>query len=255
MKPFLFEGSFLETPTYYVLYLLGFLAAIILATKKAKRDGLNPVRAVDLGMVLFITGVLGARLFHIIFESPRYYLDHPLRIFYFWQGGFVLYGGIIGGTIGGILFLRWLKEPVARWADLVAPCFYLGLAIGRAGCLSAGCCYGKNTELLWGVVFSDPRSAAPLHLMLHPTQFLEMLFAFIMCAVTWRLFPGPTKRPSIALVFAFMTYALFRFFLEFLRGDPERGLYFNGVVSMSQMVSILVILGGLVWLRYFCKKV
>src|SRR5690606_22131108 len=121
MLPFLFENTAFEIPTYYVLYLLGFLIAIYLATRRARRFNLSPLIAVDSGIVAFITGVGGARLVHILVEAPAYYLENPIRVFYLWQGGFVFYGGLIFGSLCVIWFLRRKREPVVVWADAVAP--------------------------------------------------------------------------------------------------------------------------------------
>lgn len=253
MKPFLFENTAFEIPTYFALYMLAYLGAIILGTRKAKRDHLNPVRAVDLGMMIFASGFIGARLFHILLEAPQYYLQHPVRVFYFWQGGFVLFGGIIVGIISCSLFLKALKEPIGKWADVVAPCLLLGIAIGRVGCLSAGCCYGHQTDWFWAIVFNHPRSGAPLHIPLHPTQILEVIFSLAAALAIWKIFPGPTKRPGIAFVCAILAYSIFRFFVEFLRGDFDRGVYFS-FLSTSQIISVLGVVGCLGWLWHFRKK-
>lgn len=254
MRPFLFEHTFLEVPTYFVLYLLAYLGAILLGTRKAMRDGLSPVRAVDVGMVIFASGFVGARLAHILIEAPEYYLAHPIRVFYIWQGGFVLYGGILVGILCTYLFLRRLNEPIGRWADVIAPCLLLGIGIGRAGCLSAGCCYGGETHLFWGMVFTDPRSGAPLHLSLHPTQALEMVFGLSASLAFWKIFPGPTSRPGIAFVWMLMVYSVFRFGIEFLRGDLDRGFFFNGALSSSQLISIGILIYSAGWMLYFRKE-
>lgn len=248
MLPFLFSGTSFETPTYYVLFLLAFLGAILLGARRARAYGLNPVRAVDLGIVLFLGGVIGARLFHVIFEAPLYYVQHPERIFYLWQGGVVLFGGVILGTISGVVFMRYIGEPIGRWADLVAPSMFLGLGIGRMGCLSAGCCHGSPTQSFWGMVFTDPRSAAPLYSALHPTQILEALFSFLMCFVFWRVFKSPPKRPGFALVLALLVYSVFRFHIEFLRGDDDRG-YWAGL-STSQWIALVMIGISVVSLKF-----
>lgn len=248
MLPFLFTDTVFETPTYYLLYFLAFLGAIILASNRAQSYSLKPVRAIDLGIWCFVGGFLGARFFHIIFEAPSYYLERPLRIFYFWQGGFVLFGGILVGILAGYLFLKSKDEPIGRWADLAAPSLLLGIGIGRVGCLAVGCCYGTVTDWWWGMVFSDPRSAAPLHISLHPTQFLESLFGFISALIFLIIFRKPPSRPGFAFVCALLVYSVFRFFIEFLRGDQDRGLYFSGMISTSQIISLVTVLACLVWI-------
>jgi phosphatidylglycerol:prolipoprotein diacylglycerol transferase len=254
MIPFLFPHTPFETPTYYVLYLLAFLGAILLATKRAERYGSSPVLAIDLGMVTFVSGVLGARLFFAIFSQPDYFLRNPFRIFYVWQGGFVLYGGILFGIIGGYLFLKSKGANVGRWADIVAPAVLLGIGIGRMGCLAAGCCYGAETDWSWGMVFTNLRSAAPLNIPLHPTQLLEAIFGFISCVIFSIIFRRPSKMNGSALLWALLIYSLFRFGIEFLRGDAIRGLYVDGKVSSSQLIAVATALICSFWLIYLFKK-
>lgn len=247
MKPLLFEGSILETPAYYVLYLFGFLGAVMLFSQRAKSKGFDPVFAIDLGAFSFLFGVIGARLFHIFFESPSYYLSHPVRIFFVWQGGFVLYGGLILGTIAGIFFLKkkgYGRSQILNWADLSVPSIFLGIAIGRMGCLAAGCCHGKVTQMFWGLLFTDPRSSAPLNVPLHPTQIIEALSALILCGLFIlidRRSEGSRKQGALFL-WGIISYGIVRFFIEFLRGDLERGVYLSGSLSTSQMISLCVVL-------------
>ncbi len=254
MLPFLFQNSSFETPTYYVLYLLSFLAAIILATRTSSRYQLSPVRAVDLGIVAFTSGIIGSRLFHIFFEAPHYYREHPIRIFYLWQGGFVLYGGLIVGFLACYYFLRRYQEPVRLWADAVAPCILLGIAIGRIGCLAAGCCYGHEADGFWGMVFTHPGSAAPLNIPIHPTQILESFGTFILAGIHYWALRKPPRIHGTGFISATLSYCVLRFMIEFLRGDPERGFLFNGLFSTSQFISLLVIAASVTALVYLHRR-
>jgi len=243
MNPILFSDTIIETPTYFVLYLLAFLGAILLGARLAKSRGLSPVMAIDLGIVSFISGFVGARLFHILFESFSYYQENPLQIFAFWQGGFVLYGGVIVAVPVMIVFLKWKQQDLWQWADLGVPAFFLGLGIGRLACLSAGCCHGSVTDWWWGIMFTNPYAAAPQHLFLHPTQILESLFAFSLCLVLLMLYRKGSRLPGVLALGGGLSYAVFRFFIEFLRGDHDRGLYLEGSISTSQILSLALFLG------------
>ncbi len=254
MLPFLFPGTWAETPTYFALYLLGFLGGIILGTRIAIRYGLNPVRAVDIGIGSFVFGFAGARLFHILLEAPQYYIQHPIRVFYFWQGGFVLYGGLICGILGCCALIRYWKDSPGTWANVAAAPILLGIGIGRMGCLAAGCCHGATTDWWWGMVFTNPRSGAPLHIALHPTQALEALFAFTMAFVIYKVYPKPPQRAGEPLVMAMLSYSEFRFVIEYLRGDFDRGVYFENVLSTSQIIAVAAVIGCLIWLFWPHKK-
>lgn len=246
MIPFLFPHTPFETPTYYVLFLLAFLGAIVLATHRAQKLEVSPVRAVDAGMVTFLFGIIGARLWHVLLGAPTYYWEHPIRVFYLWQGGFGLYGGLILGVLGTAAFLKWKKEDLWVWGDLAAPCILLCIGIGRMGCLSTGCCYGAPTQAFWGLVFSDPRSGAPLHVSLHPTQLLEAIFGFGSAFIFHRIYSSRLKVTGCGLVFALMSYGIFRFFNEMLRGDSSTGYYFTHQLSSSQIVSLSMVASGII---------
>lgn len=249
MIPVLFSDTLIETPTYFLLYMSAFFIAILMSSYLAKSRSLSPVVAIDLGVILFVSGFLGARLFHILFEALDYYLENPIKIFSFWQGGFVLYGGVIAAIPAAIYFLKRRKQSLWTWADLIAPCFFVGLGIGRLGCLSAGCCYGSVTDWWWGILFTDPLAAAPRHLYLHPTQILESVFAFSLAGfLVYVLRKASWRTGSIALVGA-LSYSVFRFLLEFLRGDPDRGLYWSGAISTSQIISLVLIVSFVVLWR------
>jgi phosphatidylglycerol:prolipoprotein diacylglycerol transferase len=149
--------------------------------------------------------------------------------------------------------MRRNQMPWLRTADAFAPGLALGHAIGRLGCFAAGCCYGKHTEAWWGVTFTHPLaekiSGTPLGVPLHPTQLLESaveLANFVLLAwmVKHKKFEG-----QVIATYLFV-YGVARYFLEFLRGDPDRGSLFGGAMSGTQLISIgLVMLGGALWLR------
>ena len=104
-----------------------------------------------------VSALLGARLLYVIVEY-RYFLDSPLEIFKFWKGGLVFYGGLILGVLISLWYLKRSQMPMWKTADLLAPSIALGQSIGRWGCFFAGCCYGKKTDVAWGITLADPRS-------------------------------------------------------------------------------------------------
>jgi phosphatidylglycerol:prolipoprotein diacylglycerol transferase len=189
-----------------------------------------------------------------LIEAPGYYFSHPARIFYLWQGGFVLYGGLIFGVLGVYLFLRRTETRLGDWADLLAPCVLLGIGIGRMGCLSAGCCYGAPTDWMWGMVFTDPRGGAPLNIALHPTQLLESIFGFSAAYISHRFSLKPSQLSGSLFCFAAISYCVFRFCIEFIRGDRDRGLFFNDHISSSQLIAITVALVAVGFLVYIKRK-
>ena len=141
----------------------------------------------------------------------------------------------------------------AGWstADALAPGVVLGQAIGRLGCFAAGCCWGKPTSLPWAVTFTDVYASravgTPMDTPLHPSQLYEsgaafLIFAFLLWLLPRKRFDGQVTLAYVAL------YSAVRFGLEFLRGDPERGSWFGGTLSTSQVIAIVLLLGTAVLL-------
>lgn len=131
---------------YGVMLLLGVLAGVALAVREARRVGMDPEIVVSLCFYIFVTGIIGARLFYVIKYWPQFQRESAAAtvgaILNVTQGGLVVYGSLIGAVLGGLWFLRRHALPTLALADLMAPSLLLGLAVGRIGCLLNGCCYG-----------------------------------------------------------------------------------------------------------------
>jgi phosphatidylglycerol:prolipoprotein diacylglycerol transferase len=173
-------------------------------------------------------------------------------MFKLWEGGLVFYGGLLL-TVGVTLaYMKWHRLPLWKWADLFSPPIALGLFFGRIGCFLAGCCYGKETSLPWGVIFKDPNSLARLSVSLHPTQLYEaagclVLFFFLRWKEEKKAFDG-----QIFWLFLLL-YAVLRFLIETVRDDP-RGFLFHGLLSTSQGIGIFLGILSLFMLFYLRRK-
>ena len=237
MYPILIEFGFFKIFTYGLLVATGFLVAILLASSRAEKEGLDSQKVLDLCFYVMVSALLGARLLYVIVEY-RYFLDSPLEIFKFWKGGLVFYGGLILGVLISLWYLKRNQMPMWKTADLLAPSIALGQLIGRWGCFFAGCCYGKKTDVAWGVTFTDPRSLAPLEISLHPTQvYLSLNAVFIFIFLMWlskrKVFDG-----QILWSYGIL-YSIGRFLIEYFRGD-DRGFPVEQVFSTSQFVGVFV---------------
>jgi len=142
---------------------------------------------------------------------------------------------------------------VLRTCDVFAPGIALGHAFGRLGCFAAGCCWGKETHVPWAVKFTNPLAnilvGTPLNVPLHPTQIYEFLVEIINFAILWWMLKHKRFEGQVIGAYLFL-YGFARFFLEFLRADPERGSVFGGALTGVQLISVcLVIAGGILWLR------
>ncbi|NOY52549.1 MAG: prolipoprotein diacylglyceryl transferase [Deltaproteobacteria bacterium] len=242
MHPVLVSFGPFTLHTYGLFVASAFFAAIFLSLHGARKEGIDPDRMLDFAFYVTLAAILGARILFIIVEYP-YFLADPIRIFKIWEGGLVFYGGFIGAVIVAILYMKRHDMPILTVGDIVAPALALGQAVGRIGCLSAGCCYGKPTLLPWGITFTDPRSLVSpdkLGIPLHPTQLYSSLgnltlFFFLLFMSRRKKFSG-----QILLLYG-ICYPLLRSFIEIFRGDP-RGSLFGGMLSTSQFISVIVFL-------------
>jgi phosphatidylglycerol:prolipoprotein diacylglycerol transferase len=182
MYPILLEFWKIKIYTYGLFVALGFILGSDFAAREAKRVGESPARILDITFWFVIAGILGARIL-FIFMNIGDYVSDPFRILKIWEGGLAWYGGVVGAFLAAYLYTKRRKMSFAKVLDVIAPGVALGLAIGRWGCFSAGCCYGKTSGLPWAVTFTDPSSLANLNTPLHPTQVYEAIGSFMIFAV------------------------------------------------------------------------
>jgi phosphatidylglycerol:prolipoprotein diacylglycerol transferase len=252
--PILFHYARFSLPTYGFLAAVGLLVGLAISVRYAARNGMDADKTWNLGILAILAGIAGAKLL-LVMNDWAFYKLHPREIFSLrtLQAGGVWSGGLVAAVLVSWWYIRHHHFPVLKTCDVFAPGIALGHAIGRLGCFAAGCCWGKPTTLPWGVTFTNPLASqlvgTPLGLALHPTQLYEMVLElgnFFLLA--WML---GRKRFDGQVIGAYMfVYGLARYFLEFLRDDPERGSVLHGLMSGTQLLAVgLVIGGGLLWLR------
>jgi len=236
--------------TYGVLLAVGLILALFTAAKLAARDGLPKERIYDLGLWTILGGLLGSKILMFFVEDNV----HVFSLDFLRSGG-VYFGGFIGGFVTLVLLIRFYKLPFWKVGDAFAPGVALGQVFGRQGCFSAGCCWGKPTDLPWGVHFTEAghtNTGVPIYgpdgsdLYLHPTQLYEsftMLAVFLL--LIWlhrrKKFDG-----QILLAYG-VIYSVFRFLVEFVRDDPRGdilGLSSATGLSTSQIISLVVAAGA-----------
>ena len=245
MHPVLFDidlGSWgrFTVGTYGLFYAIGFLLALRLAVWCARRDGIDPGRIVDLGIVGLIAGFIGAKVLLYAVDA-RYYFEHPAEMLRSLRSAGVFYGGLGTAVGAGLIYVRRHRLPLGKVADIAAPALALGQAVGRIGCFLAGCCYGRACALPWAVSFTDPRAheltGVTLGTPLHPTQLYHALADLAILAVSmWQM----RRRRFDGQVFwsYVLMYAVLRGVVEIWRGDVARGVFADGRLSTSQLISI-----------------
>lgn len=251
MHPILFHLGSLTIYTYGVLVATGVVVGLFAARWQAGKQGLDPDRVWNVGIYMVLVALLGSKLWLILGDLP-YYWHNPREIFSFatLQSGGDFYGGIVF-ALALLFFYVWRQKlGFLAVADAFAAPLALGHAIGRMGCFTAGCCWGKPTTMPWGIVFTNPLAAqlvgTPLNVRLHPTELYEaaaeaLNFVFLVWLGRRYKFTGELLAAWMIL------YGIERGTIEFFRGDPGRGMMFGGAISFMQIVSLGLIAAG-TWL-------
>lgn len=245
MYPKLFHFGSFYLPTYGVLVALGFLVGLTITARLAKRSGLDSELVTNLAVYCALAGLLGAKILMILF-GWRMFLSDPRQIFSLstLQAAGVFQGGLVLAFITAYLYVRHTGLPWLRTLDVFAPGVAIGHAIGRIGCFAAGCCWGTECSLPWGVTFRNPEAAeltgVPLDVKLHPAQLYEVftetaLFGFLY----WRF--GKSHTPGKIMGLYLVLSSIARFLIEFTRYH-EQGLWWG--LSLTQWISIGVAVAG-----------
>ncbi|MGA2629923.1 MAG: prolipoprotein diacylglyceryl transferase [Terriglobia bacterium] len=245
MHPILFDFGFFQLPTYGPLMVTALLTALVLAVRQGKKEGLDSTRLLDFSTWLIVVALVGAKVLMIVTDW-RTYWDRPSELVSLstLRAGGVFYGGFLAAVLFAWWYVRVHQLPLWKVFDVYSPSIALGLGIGRLGCFAAGCDYGKPTDSVLGVIFTHPLaqqvSGTPLGIRIHPTQLYESLSCVLIFAILiWR-FRRKAYDGQI-FVWYLTLYAVARFFLEFLRGDPDRGFVFGHLLSTSQFIAVLAV--------------
>ncbi len=235
MHPILFKIGPITIYTYGVLIATAFFLGLALAARQASVEGEDPQKIMDLSFYILISAIVGSRLLYIVVEYKEY-ISNPLRIFKVWEGGLVFYGGFIMAMAVVIIYVRRHEMNLWKVGDILAPSVAIGQGVGRLGCFFAGCCYGRETDVPWAVIFKDPNTLAPMDVHLHPTQLYDSANGFII--FTALIILRKFKKFDGQLFWTYtLLYAVGRFIVEIFRGD-ERGFVIESFLSTSQFIAI-----------------
>jgi phosphatidylglycerol:prolipoprotein diacylglycerol transferase len=241
MKNELFKIGPLTIHGYGLMIAIGIIVAYIVLEQRVKKRGKDPDTAFNLAMLAAIGGAVGAKLLYYIVEI-RSIIENP-KILLNITNGFVVYGGIIGGSIVCIIYCRIKKLNTLEWFDLVLPEIAIAQGFGRIGCLLAGCCYGAPTKGAIHITFTESLFA-PNNVWLYPTQIMSSIANFLNFFVLVFVISRFFKKPGVVSAFYLIFYSIGRFIIEIFRGDIERGAV--GALSTSQFISIFILLAGIV---------
>ncbi len=222
---------------YGLMIGLGVICAIFLAEYRAKKRGLNQDHLFSIFLLVLIFGFVGAKLLFCIIEIKSI-INNPMLILS--GGGFVVYGGIVGGIAAMMIFCRIKKTSFLMYFDLLAPSVALAQGFGRIGCFLAGCCYGRETDSAFCIVFSNSLFA-PNGVKLLPTQLImsagDFLFAFVLL-----FYAKKDRKIGKTGGLYLILYSVGRFAVEFLRSDYRGSI---GILSTAQFISIFILALGI----------
>jgi phosphatidylglycerol:prolipoprotein diacylglycerol transferase len=245
---------------YGILIVSGVMLGAVYASWRARQDGENPDHVWNALIVAIILGIIGARIYHVFSEPAggtvgwSYYRQHPIEILYIWHGGLGIYGAIVGGVLGVVLYTWRARLRPFQWLDYGAPGLALGQAIGRWGNFINQELYGPPTGRPWGLII-DPQyriapyndlTAYPPETLFHPTFLYESLWClvvFIALAVIASKLKGRLLEGDILLGYV-IGYPLGRFFVEYFRPDA----WMLGPMAAAQVFAIICVTAGVVLL-------
>lgn len=243
-------------PSYGILGFIGIVIAILFGVFYFSKFYDIKKEDIFYASMFALIGIgIGAKLLYIITILPDLIqnfnnLDWKTVIPRLLQGGFVFYGGLIGGVIGLYVYSKSFKISFKKLCMILIPVVPIFHSIGRIGCLLAGCCYGMEYDGFGSITFYNSE-LAPIGVPLFPMQIVESicnLIIFIIILITYKRFKGTYKTIALYSVL----YSIVRFVLEFYRGDTARGIL---VLSTSQWISIaLFIVGIILFIHSYDKK-
>lgn len=249
MHQYLFFVGDFPIRAYGLILSLSIILATGVAYFLAKQDGRWHNHIVDIGIYSGIAGIVGARLWDVFFFDWAYYSHHLSEIFYVWQGGMAIQGGIVFGVGAGIIYARRHKIDILSLADIVAPAIILGQAIGRCANLLNGDAFGAPTGSNFGIIY--PETTLAYHTYgaqpLWPAEVWEGQIDFVIFALLliFRAFPH-AKGQAFSLYI--MLYSLARFGLDFLRGDYATPVFLS--FTSAQTTSLVAFILALIFFIY-----
>jgi len=237
---------------YGLMYLIGFVFALLLGRYRIRTQPASGITARDLDDIVFyalIGVILGGRLGYVLFYKLSDYVAHPLGIFAIWEGGMSFHGGFLGVLVAMAVFCRKTGKSWLDVMDFVAPLCPLGLGAGRMGNFINAELWGRAADVPWAMVF--PRVDA---LPRHPSQLYEFaLEGIVFFIVLWWFSSKPRPRGAVSGLFL-IGYGVFRFAVEFTR-EPDNFLGFLALgLTMGQWLSLPMVVAGVAMMFWAYRR-
>lgn len=255
-------GLSIYLPDYWFFYALFILIGFVVSNRLAAKRGISEVRFYKANLIIMACAYIGARFYYIILYTNNIFNINTILSEIIKPGGTGSFGAYIGFIISSFIVFRLMNIHILTAFDIYAPIFALSLILGRLGCFIKGCCYGKVCNLPWSVSFPPDspvfRSQVQRGLIsinqtgslpVHPTQLYEILFGIVMLIVLTQLYRRSLLKGCLFFIY-FTGYSIFRFLIEFFRGDVRESTM---LISVPQLMSLLILIFSIVGLLIVFK--
>ncbi|MBO8161603.1 MAG: prolipoprotein diacylglyceryl transferase [Thermosipho sp. (in: Bacteria)] len=254
VKRYVFRVGNFELRWYSLLIVTGILLSYFLVRRRLKIFNINPEHLDEILFWGIISGIIGARIYYVIFMWEEYYSKYPSEIFKIWHGGLAIHGAIIGAIFSAYLYTKFKKDcsfTFLQGLDLFTSVLPLGQALGRWGNFFNYEAYGAPTNLPWGM-YVPPYNRLPGYenfSKFHPTFLYESLIDFLIFLFLYK-YELKKKNNGETTALYFILYSLNRFWIESLRTDS---LYI-GKIRVAQLISVILIVIGIIMFVYLRFK-
>jgi phosphatidylglycerol:prolipoprotein diacylglycerol transferase len=248
IDPVIFHLGGFELRWYGLAIMLAIVASVLITAHQGKKKGIDSGEIYSLAIWVVISGVVGARLFHVI-DYFGYYMNNPSQILQF--QGLAIWGALGGGGLALILYVRIRQLPLGRLVDALAPGLLVAHIIGRFGCIINGDAYGGVTSLPWAFIYTNPGASIPGNLFglpTHPYPVYEIIWNAIALIIILRL-GRHFKKDGLVFLSYLSLYSLGRFVLTFVRQENQ---FFWGL-QQAQIIALLTLVISLIAMVYFIK--
>ena len=235
-----------EISTYGVCMVVGISVVYLLAL--TRKQGVSFYDLLIIGATALLFGLpCGSAVYAVVTFGFRGVLENIKNGNFQVFNGLVFYGSLVGGVFGSLLGIRLAKAKILSVEKTVVPFIPIGHAIGRIGCVMAGCCYGMEYDGIFAIYYPNAVTGVSQSQGHFPVQLLEGIMNILISLLLLKIANRCTRKFQLLSVYLIL-YGAVRFAVEFLRGDAVRGVYFT--LSTSQWISILLSVIGLLYLIF-----